>query len=154
MTTPHASLPSEQEQKQGSARQSGAPIGFSYLLTSLALLAVGALVLRLSLHFSRRGFTGYDLSPMIDAGWRVLLGQAPGKDFIVTFPPSLYLTIACPTFGVSLHAIALGEGVLYVAIMVLGPACRSAGSGCVGNPICDAPLPFLRRGADPSADQH
>lgn len=59
---------------------------------------------------------------MIDAGWRVLLGQAPSRDFIVTFPPSLYLSVAWAYrwFGISWHAIAVMECLLYAAILVLG----------------------------------
>lgn len=39
-------------------------------------------------------FGGYDLSPLIDAGWRITSGQVPYRDFICTLPPSLYLLVA------------------------------------------------------------
>lgn len=95
---------------------------FRYLLVAAALLAGGLVASALSLRLSRHAFTGYDVSPMIDAGWRVLSGQAPGSDFIVTFPPSLYLAVALSFhfFGVTWHAIALGEVILYLAMLILG----------------------------------
>lgn len=39
-------------------------------------------------------FGGYDLSPLIDVGWRITSGQVPYRDFICTLPPSLYLLVA------------------------------------------------------------
>ena len=86
---------------------------------------MGALALCwLSLRVSRHGFSGYDVSPMIDAGWRVFSGQVPGKDFVATFPPSLSLAVRLcfRWFGVTWPAIAKGADLLYLLLVVLG--CR------------------------------
>jgi hypothetical protein len=47
------------------------------------------------------------MSPVIDLGWRVYSGQVPGRDFLATFPPSLYLlTALCfRIFGVTWRAL-------------------------------------------------
>jgi hypothetical protein len=39
-----------------------------------------------------RQFGGYDLSPLVDAFWRMRQGQVPGLDFVSTFPPLIYLS--------------------------------------------------------------
>jgi len=59
---------------------------------------------------------------MIDAGWRVIEGQVPGKDFIVTFPASLYLLTAGSfrIFGVTWHGLALTTCAVCVTLCLLG----------------------------------
>ncbi len=67
-------------------------------------------------------FGGYDLSPLIDVGWRVLSGQAPNRDFVCTFPPLLYL-IAAGAFrmwGVEWHSLALAGSLCAVLLTLLG----------------------------------
>ena len=93
-----------------------------YLLCTVALAFMGAAACGLSLQFSRHGFSGYDVSPMIDAGWRVYQGQVPGRDFVVTFPASLYLLTALSfhSFGVTWHALALGACCVYATLLALG----------------------------------
>ena len=67
-------------------------------------------------------FGGYDLSPLIDSGWRVLSGQVPNRDFICTFPPLLYLTVvaAFKVFGVCWFAITVVSVIVPFAIAVAG----------------------------------
>ena len=75
-----------------------------------------------SLRLSRYGFSGFDVSPLVDSGWRVFSGQIPGRDFVVTFPASLYLSTAFSfhLFGVTWRAIALGACLLYLVLCLLG----------------------------------
>lgn len=93
-----------------------------YFLCTVMLLLAGILACGLSLRFSQTDFSGYDVSPMIDAGWRVLGGQVPGRDFVVTFPASLYLLTALSfrLFGVTWHALALGACCVCAALLLLG----------------------------------
>lgn len=67
-------------------------------------------------------FGGYDLSPLIDAGWRVLLGQVPNRDFICTFPPILYLAAAAAfrIFGVRWIALSLTSVIFSSGLTLLG----------------------------------
>lgn len=97
------------------------PKGLPYIAACCVML-LAVLLCAATLVMSRHGFSGYDVGPMIDAGWRVYSGQVPGRDFIVTFPASLYLTVALSykLFGVTWRAIALGECALYLIILVLG----------------------------------
>ncbi|MGI4827164.1 MAG: hypothetical protein ACRYFU_03090 [Janthinobacterium lividum] len=75
------------------------------------VVSLGAAI---SLRLLQYRFGGYDLSPLIDSGWRVHLGQVPNRDFICTFPPILYLGVdaAFRCFGISWFAVTLA-GVLY-----------------------------------------
>ena len=89
--------------------------------------AVGALGFGFaSYRLSQHGFSGYDVSPMLDAGWRVFSGQVPGRDFVATFPPSLYLSVMLcfRVFGVTWPAVAKGAIILYFLLVILG--CRMA----------------------------
>ena len=93
-----------------------------YWATIAALLAAAALNCVLVLALNRHGFNEYDMSPMIDSGWRVYSGQVPGRDFLVTFPPSLYLLTALSfrVFGVTWHALGMGAAVVYGVMLALG----------------------------------
>src|ERR1700712_4795871 len=93
-----------------------------YALVISTLLGFGAVVCVISLIMGRNGFDEYDMSPMIDSGWRVLSGQSPGRDFLVTFPPAVYLLTALffRIFGVTWHAIILGACLVYGIMLVLG----------------------------------
>ena len=59
---------------------------------------------------------------MIDIGWRILCGQVPGHDFIVTFPPALNLLTAAAfrVFGVTWHALGLTVCIVCAALCLLG----------------------------------
>jgi hypothetical protein len=72
--------------------------------------------------FGMSEFGGFDLSPLIDSGWRVAQGQIPNVDFICTFPPSSYLltALAFKAFGVHWLSILLAEEVLYLLLCFLG----------------------------------
>ena len=59
------------------------------LIPGLSLLALAALFASWACF---QQFGGYDLSPLIDAFWRIRIGQVPGVDFINTFPPLIYLS--------------------------------------------------------------
>ncbi len=85
-------------------------------------LLLGALACGLNGAFSHHGFDGYDLSPMIDSGWRVYSGQVPGRDFLATFPPSHYLLTALMfrVFGVSWHALVVGASCFFGMMLLLG----------------------------------
>ncbi|MGI4826946.1 MAG: hypothetical protein ACRYFU_01955, partial [Janthinobacterium lividum] len=52
----------------------------------------------------------------------VYSGQVPGRDFVVTFPASLYLLTALSfrLFGVTWHALSLGACCVYAALLLLG----------------------------------
>jgi hypothetical protein len=91
--------------------------------TGWAALIVGvAASCGLSLLFTHHDFAGFDLSPMIDIGWRIVCGQVPGRDFIVTFPPALNLLTAAAfrVFGVTWHALGLTACIVCVALCLLG----------------------------------
>lgn len=57
--------------------------------------AAGAAILLAAAAFASwvcfRQLGGYDLSPLVDAFWRLGAGEAPGKDFINTWPPLLLI---------------------------------------------------------------
>ena len=95
-------------------------LSFPRLCVALVVAALAACWL--SLVLSEQKFTGYDVSPLIDSGWRVLNGQVPEHDFLVTFPASLYLTVAAAyrLFGVTWHAIALMACVQYLFLLAAG----------------------------------
>jgi hypothetical protein len=67
-------------------------------------------------------FAGYDLSPAIDAGWRLMQGQVPGRDFICTFPPSLTLAVflGYRLFGINFQSLIHTACLLYAALLLLG----------------------------------
>ncbi len=67
-------------------------------------------------------FGGYDLSPLIDSGWRIFLGQAPNRDFICTFPAILYLAVplAFRIFGVRWLAITITGAVVPLLFTIAG----------------------------------
>lgn len=46
-----------------------------------------------------RQFGSYDLSPLIDAFWRMRSGQVPGTDFINTFPLIIYLSAQLASYA-------------------------------------------------------
>ncbi len=83
----------------------------------ILLLAAASAYLLHTLQFR---FGGYDLSPLIDSGRRVLSGQSPNRDFICTFPPVLYLGAAAAfrLFGVRWFALSLAS-ILYTGTLTL-----------------------------------
>jgi hypothetical protein len=85
-------------------------------------LLLGALTAVLNVVFSHQGFDNYDLGPMVDAGWRVYSGQVPGRDFVVTFPPSHYLLTALffRIFGVTWAALSVGSSCFFGLMTLLG----------------------------------
>lgn len=87
-------------------------------LCTLACLCIGLLSLKLLQY----RFGGYDLSPLIDSGWRVTLGQAPNRDFICTFPPILYLAVALAfkIFGVRWLAITIAGAIFPLILTIAG----------------------------------
>ena len=97
---------------------------FRASLSALVLLVVATSVyIVFTLQFR---FGGYDLSPLIDSGWRVLSGQRPNRDFICTFPPILYLGAAAAfrVFGVQWMALSLASvsytlGLTFLGVRVL-----------------------------------
>ncbi len=75
-----------------------------------------------TLHFLQYRFGGYDLSPLIDSGWRVLQGQAPNRDFICTFPPILYVGVALAfrILGVRWLALSVASALYTSGLILLG----------------------------------
>jgi len=94
----------------------------TYHLCQAALFIFGILCIVLSLKLSTYRFGSSDFSEMIDSGWRILNGQVPGRDFVCTFPPSLYLFVATlyKHFGVTWHSLALGEALFFAVFCLLG----------------------------------
>src|SRR5579875_947091 len=89
----------------------------------LALCTIACLCIAiLNLKLLQYRFGGYDLSPLIDSGWRVYQGQVPNRDFICTFPPVLYLAIALAfrLFGVRWLAITLTGAAFPLFLSVAG----------------------------------
>ena len=85
----------------------------------LGLLFLACLLIAsANLHFLQFRFAGYDLSPLIDAGWRVRSGQVPNRDFICTFPPLLYLSVALAfrTLGTRWLAVTVTGALFSLAI--------------------------------------
>ncbi len=85
-----------------------------------ALLATAVLIMAFIQQAGQRQYGGYDLSIMIEAGWRQLQGQRPLADFPCSLPPSYLWGIkwAFELFGVSWYAIVLlsmGAAVLLFA---------------------------------------
>ena len=87
-------------------------------LCTLACLCIGLLSLKLLQY----RFGGYDLSALIDSGWRVYLGQAPNRDFICTFPPILYLAVALAfkILGVRWLAITIAGAIFPLILTIAG----------------------------------
>lgn len=67
-------------------------------------------------------FGAYDLSALIDSGWRVVQGQVPNQDFICTFPPLLYLgaAFAFRVLGVRWLALSVASVSYTFALTLLG----------------------------------
>ncbi|HEV2576555.1 MAG TPA: hypothetical protein VGU25_05035 [Acidobacteriaceae bacterium] len=89
----------------------------------LALCALACLCIAgFSLKLLQYRFGGYDLSPLIDSGWRVYLGQVPNRDFICTFPPILYLAIALAfrILGARWLAITLAGTIFPLVLTIVG----------------------------------
>lgn len=70
---------------------------------ALTGLAVGLMIMMAAAIFAsivvQHQFGGYDLSPLIDLGWRLRSGQFPHQDFINTLPPLLIILIQATTWG-------------------------------------------------------
>ena len=93
------------------------------ILTKYLLIFLVAILFALAnIHFGMYEFGGYDLSALIDSGWRVMSSQLPTRDFIATLPPSLYLAtdIAFKLFGVHWNSILLAEDFLFLLLCALG----------------------------------
>lgn len=93
---------------------------FRVSLSALVLLVLATSVYLVFMLQSR--FGGYDLSPLIDSGWRVLSGQRPNRDFICTFPPVLYLgaALAFRLFGVHWLSLSLVSVCYTLGLTFLG----------------------------------
>lgn len=92
-----------------------------FYLTQLCIFLLLGATAVFNLYALQYRFGGYDLSPLIDVGWRIVSGQVPNHDFICTFPPSLYLLIATAfkCFGVNWHSIALAGSLLSITFSFL-----------------------------------
>ena len=88
----------------------------------LGLLGFSFLIAITNLYLGQHEIGAYDLSSIIDAGWRLFAGQVPSRDFICTLPPSLYLFTewAFRIFGVHWTSIFWAQSILYVLLVVLG----------------------------------
>ena len=88
----------------------------------IRLASVATLFAVANLYLGKAEFGGYDLSVLIDSGWRIMNSQIPTRDFVSTLPPSLYLAadIAFRLLGVSWSSILLAESLLYLLLCVLG----------------------------------
>ena len=77
--------------------------------TAAALALTGAGFAAFILHCGNRQWGGYDASYIVDAGWRLVQGQVPYRDFIVVLPPGFYLGVkyAFQLFGVRWQAVVL-----------------------------------------------
>jgi hypothetical protein len=86
------------------------------------LAGISLLLALTNLFLARSEFGGYDLSLLIDSGWRLMNHQIPGLDFICTIPPSLYLLAeaAFRAFGVHWLSLILAEDLLYLVFCLLG----------------------------------
>lgn len=84
------------------------------------ILAFSCCIWAYTAFFLQFRFGGYDLSPLIDSGWRLLQGQVPNRDFLCTFPPITYLgaTLAFRLFGVRWLSFSL-TSVLFTAVLTL-----------------------------------
>lgn len=67
-------------------------------------------------------FGGYDLSPLIDSGWRLMQGQVPNRDFLCTFPPITYLGagLAFRLFGVHWTSLTAMSVLFTLVLTVCG----------------------------------
>jgi hypothetical protein len=94
------------------------PFGRFLALCALFCLCIGLLSLKLLQY----RFGGYDLSPLIDSGWRVYTGQAPNRDFLCTFPPILYLAVALAfrILGVRWFAITVAGAAFSLLLTIAG----------------------------------
>jgi hypothetical protein len=88
----------------------------------LLLALICSLLAGLNLILGMSEFGGYDLSPVIDAAWRIDLGQIPNVSYICTLPPSLYLPTdwAFKLFGVRWVSLLYAEDILYLILCFLG----------------------------------
>lgn len=86
------------------------------------IFCISVLIAIANLYLGQHEIGGYDLSSIIDSGWRLFIGQSPGRDFICTLPPSLYLftRIAFGVFGVRWASIFIAQSALYLVLVALG----------------------------------
>jgi len=111
-------------EKQKRLRRGGQVVESSPKVLRFCLLValICALLAALNLILGMSEFGGYDLSSVIDAAWRIDLGQIPNVSFICTLPPSLYLSTdwAFKLFGVRWVSLLYAEDILYLFLCFLG----------------------------------
>ena len=104
-----------------------------YLIHALPILLFGSALWFALLHYGNRQFLGMDAGVLVDAGWRMTLGQRPYVDFPTAVPPALLLLgqVALAWFGpvwssfLKINAVC---GILFIAfadymLLRLGVAC-------------------------------
>jgi hypothetical protein len=82
------------------------------ILYKASVLASGCLVLAISIwSFGHRQLGGFDMSALIDTGWRMVSEQIPYHDFVLTTPVIFYLGAgeALKLFGVKWSAFVIAE---------------------------------------------
>lgn len=102
----------------------------------------------LALPFGMRQFGGYDLSLLIDVGWRARLGQLPGEDYLSMLPPAF---VATAEFGLlvsrdsfaGMVAIGAAQSILSVGVIVCALfRCRRADPATLSLAVCGTLAPF------------
>ncbi len=93
--------------------------------TVASLIAGAAALAGMIFHFGSRQFGGFDMSILVDSGYRAFTGQAAYRDFTCFLPPGFFLGVrwAFEIFGVEWNAIlaatALFSAMTFVWIFLL-----------------------------------
>jgi hypothetical protein len=128
-------------------------------LTAAVCSAVFLLGLANCLHYGRQGLMPLDQSIVFDAGWRVLSGQVPFRDFLtpIAVTPGYMQAAFFAVFGVTwfayvLHAAILNGLFAVLVVMML----RRFGLGMPAATICGVAsgICFYTPVGTPFADQH
>ena len=89
-------------------------------ISASLVLAISVFFAWFIFHFGNRQFGGWDLSILVDTGWRQVLGSRPYTDFITPNPPGFNLGIyyAFRLFGVSWNAQLIMVAAFCIATFV------------------------------------
>ncbi|MCL5020936.1 MAG: hypothetical protein M1339_04575, partial [Bacteroidetes bacterium] len=88
---------------------------FAYVMVFVLLF-----IISFEQYFGNRQFGGYDLSMLVDVGWRQYIGQEVYKDFICTLPAGFYLgaKYAFLAFGVAWNSLCIVNTIYTVGTLI------------------------------------
>ncbi len=91
------------------------------ILDLIALVSLGLFAYQLTFMTGERGFFAFNQSLVFDAGWRILSGQIPYKDFIFShgFVPFAMQAVFFKLLGVNYFAYIFGAAIVNAAAALL-----------------------------------